>query len=127
MSLSVVDDVAELRAAYAAQPPSTIDVTLTTVAEHVGFLIHRLRAIGAEEGELLHHIEVLLVASSQNRQDIRTARDTLRRLGYGDDLAKLLTRVARKAKPASADIADLMRKRSVIPSSLNRSLKFRTR
>jgi hypothetical protein len=109
---SVADDVVELRAAYAAQPPGTPDTTLTSLAEHVGFLIHKLRSIGADEAELLHHIEVLLVASSQDRTAIRTARDTLQRLGYGDDLAKLLTRLARKAKPAPPTFAERMRLQS---------------
>jgi hypothetical protein len=118
---SVADDVDELRAAYAAQPPGTVDSTLQILAEHLGFLIHRLRSIGADEVELLHHIEVLLVASNQNRQDIRAARDTLQRLGYGDDLAKLLTRLARKAKGAPPTFADRMRLRPVMPPSRRRA------
>jgi serine kinase of HPr protein (carbohydrate metabolism regulator) len=114
---SVADDVVELRAAYAAQPPGTVDTTLQSLAEVVGFLIHQMRTIGADQDELLHNVEVLIRAANQNREDIRRARDTLQRLGYGDALAKLLTRLARKAKPAPPTFAERMRLKAIKPSS----------
>ena len=98
MSLSVVDDVAELRAAYAAQPPGTIDTTLTTLAEHIGFLIFKLRSIGADEAELLHHIEVVLTALSTCREDLLEAEAELRQLGYVA-ISSTLRRLARRAPP----------------------------
>jgi hypothetical protein len=54
---------------------------------------------GYEQPEL---VELLLRATDTPREDIHDARDLLARLGFGDDLTGLLTRLARKAKPKPA-------------------------
>jgi hypothetical protein len=105
-------EVSELKAAFAAKTPGEVDTTLQTLAEHIGFVIQGLRQLGADEDELLHDVELLMRASGQNREDLREARETLQRLGYGDALAKLLTRLARKAKPAPPTFAQRLRLQS---------------
>jgi hypothetical protein len=70
-----------------------------TPAEVIGFLIFRLRSIGADAAELAHDVELLVRAAQMDRETIREARDTLALLGYGPDLSKLLTHLARRARP----------------------------
>jgi hypothetical protein len=72
---------------------------LKTSAEVVGFTIHSARSMGADANETLDMVELLVRASDMWREEIREARDILVRLGYGRDLAVLLTKLARKAKP----------------------------
>ena len=103
-------EVAELRAAGLALPPGgDVDTTLTTFAEIIGYTIHGLREMGADRDEILHSVELVLRAAEVERESLREARDTLHRLGYGDDLAKVLTQVARKAKPKPPTFAERMR------------------
>src|SRR4051812_34371745 len=94
-----VAEVEELRAAGREVSLDDLENVLTTTAEIIGFLIHNLRSIGADQAEVLHHVEVLVVATEMDRSDIREASDVLVRLGYGRDLGKLLTALARRAKP----------------------------
>jgi hypothetical protein len=75
---------------------------LKTVAEAIGFTIYSARAKGDDRTEQLELVELLLKATDTPREDIREARDLLGRLGFGDDLTGLLTRLARKAKPKPA-------------------------
>ncbi len=128
MSTSPVSlaEIAELRAAHAAQPPGGFDNVLETLAEHIGYIIHGLRQLGADQDELVHDVELLLRVSNTDRESIRAARDLLAQLGYPREITSMMARVARKAKPAPPRFAERMRLQSIKPSSLNRSLKFRT-
>jgi hypothetical protein len=100
MSVSAAE-IAEWKAAYQAQPPGEVDNTLETFAEVIGFLIHRLRAIGADQDELAHDIELLVRVAELDAASIRECRDVLVRLAYPRDLTTLMTRLARKARPRS--------------------------
>src|SRR4051812_47498359 len=91
-------EIAELRREGEALSLDDIDRTLQSLAEIIGFFIHQLRSIGADQAEVLHHVELLVVATSVDRTAIRTARDTLGSLGYGAGITRLLTRLAKKAK-----------------------------
>jgi hypothetical protein len=100
MSVSAAE-VAALKAeadAYVAKQEH-VDGTLQTVAEAIGYAIYGLRSIGADREELLHDVELIVRASGMWRDEIRTARDTLAKLGYGRDLEQLLTQLARRARP----------------------------
>lgn len=114
MSTSPVSavEVSELRAAYAAQPPGAVDNTLEGLAEHLGYVIEGLRQLGADQDELVHDVELLLRASGQNRQDIRTARDILVKLGYPRAITAMMGQVARKARPAPPTLAQRLRLQS---------------
>jgi hypothetical protein len=92
-------EVAELKAALAAQPPSDVGTGLEGLSEHLGYAIEGLRQLGADEGELAHDLELLLRASNQNREDIRAARDILAKLGYPRAITAMMSQVVRKAKP----------------------------
>jgi hypothetical protein len=92
-------EVAELREAGRSLSLDEVDNTLRTSAEIIGYLIHSLRSIGGDQTEVLHDVELLVRASDMWREDVRKARDTLGALGYGTDVTKLLTALARKAKP----------------------------
>jgi hypothetical protein len=92
-------EVAELRQAGQAQSLDHADHTLRTDAEVIGFLTHTARAMGADQAEQLDWVELVVRATGMWRENIREARDVLVRLGYGRDLAMLLTKLARKAKP----------------------------
>lgn len=92
-------EVAELRAAGEALSLDDVDHTLRTTAEIIGYMIYSERSIGADQTETLNMVELVVRASDMWREDIREARDVLVRLGYGRDLAMLLTKLARKAKP----------------------------
>jgi hypothetical protein len=87
-------------------------MTLQTLAEHLGYVIEGLRQLGAEEGDLVHDVELLLRASGQNRQDIRTARDILVKLGYPRAITSMMGRVARRARPAPPTLAQRLRLQS---------------
>jgi hypothetical protein len=90
-------EVAELRQAGQAQSLDHADHTLRTDAEVIGFLTHTARAMGADQAEQLDWVELVVRATGMWRENIREARDVLVRLGYGRDLAMLLTKLARKA------------------------------
>jgi hypothetical protein len=92
-------EVAELRAAGEALSLDDVDHPLRTTAEIIGYLIYSERSIGADQTETLNMVELLVRAAEFDRDDIREARDTLGALGYGTDATKLLTRLARKARP----------------------------
>jgi hypothetical protein len=94
-----VAEIAELRREGQALSLDDVDRTLQSLAEIIGFFIHQLRSIGADQAEVPHHVELLVVATSVDRTDIREARDVLLRLGYGRDIGLLLTKLARRAKP----------------------------
>ena len=105
-------EVAELKAAHAAQPTSDVDNTLQSLDEQLGYSIEGLRKLGADEGELVHDIELLLRASGQSREDIRAARDILMKLGYPRAITVMMGQVARKAKPAPPTFAQRLRLQS---------------
>jgi hypothetical protein len=92
-------EVAELKAEGEALSLDDVDNTLQTTAEIIGYLIHQLRSIGADQAEVLHDVELVVRAAGMWREDVRQSRDILLRLGYGRDLAMLLTKLARRAKP----------------------------
>jgi hypothetical protein len=92
-------EVVELREAGQALSLDDVDNTLKTNAEIVGYLVHGARSIGADQAETLDMVELLVRSTDMWREEIREARDVLARLGYGPDLAVLLTSLARKAKP----------------------------
>src|SRR5882757_5500405 len=92
-------EVAELRAAGEALSLDDVDHTLRTTAEIIGYMVYSERSIGADQTETLNMVELVVRATDMWRDDIVDARDVLVRLGYGRDLAKLLTKLARKAKP----------------------------
>ena len=96
-------EVDELRRRGQAQSLDDADTTLQSVAENLGFLIHQLRHLGADQAEVLHDIELLVRAVELDRESIREARDILLRLGYGRDLGLLMTRLARKANAAEGN------------------------
>lgn len=98
MSVSAAEVVA-LRAEGEAMSLDHVDTTFNTPAENLGYLIHQLRSIGADQAEVLHDIELLVRATDMWREEVREARDTLGALGYGTDVTKLLTGLARRAKP----------------------------
>jgi hypothetical protein len=92
-------EVVELREAGQALSLDDVDNALKTTAEIIGYLIHSARSIGADQAETLDMVELLVRSTDMWREEIREARDVLARLGYGPDLALLLTSLARKAKP----------------------------
>jgi hypothetical protein len=92
-------EVAELRQAGQALSLDDVDNTLKTQAEVVGYLIHSARSMGANQAEQLHVVELLIRAVEMDRENVREVRNTLSALGYGHDLAVLLTSLSRKAKP----------------------------
>ncbi|SHH96798.1 hypothetical protein [Bradyrhizobium erythrophlei] len=91
-------EVAELRQAGQALSLDDVDNTLRTTAEIIGYLIYASRSMGADQTEQLRLVELLVRSTDMWREEIREARDVLVRLGYGRDLALLLTSLARKAK-----------------------------
>jgi hypothetical protein len=93
-------DVDQLRRQGQARGLDDADSTLLTLAELLGYLIHDARSMGADEVEVLDMIELVIRATDMERETIRQARDTLAALNYGPDLSKLLTKLARTAKPA---------------------------
>jgi hypothetical protein len=108
-------EIAELRAAFKERPPGAVDNTLQTLAEHIGYFIHGMRQLGADQTELAHDIELLLRASNTDRESIREARDLLAQLGYPREITSMMTRVARKAKPAPPTFAQRMRLQAARP------------
>jgi len=94
-----VAEVVELRTAGHALSLDDVDSTLRTSAEIIGYLIHSARSMGVDSSATLDMVELLVRASDMWREEIREARDILVRLGYGPDLAKLLTKHARRAQP----------------------------
>jgi hypothetical protein len=86
-----------------------VDNTLQTVAEIVGYLIHQLRSIGADQAEVLQDVELVVRAAEIDRQELRAARDVLRSLNYSPGLIKLLTALARKSKPKPPPWIERMR------------------
>jgi hypothetical protein len=90
-------DVQELRSAAAALPPD-YDSGLggLTTTEILAYTIHAARLQHLDEVEC---IELLARAVGLDRDDLREARDVLKPLGY-TDVAQMLTRVARRAKPS---------------------------
>jgi hypothetical protein len=92
-------EVAELRAAGEALSLDDVDHPLRTTAEIIGYMIYSERSLGADQTETLDMVELVVRATDMWRDDILEARDVLVRLGYGRDLAMLLTKLARKAKP----------------------------
>jgi hypothetical protein len=104
-------EVAELREAGQALSLDDVDNTLKTTAEIIGYLIHSARSIGADQAETLDMVELLVRSSDMWREEIREARDVLTRLGYGPDLALLLTELACKAKPKPPSWIERIRRR----------------
>ena len=92
-------EVDELRREGQAQSLDDADNTLQTVAENLGFLIHQLRHLGADQAEVLHDIELLARAAEFNKSELREARDVLRALNYPPAISQLLTALARRAPP----------------------------
>jgi hypothetical protein len=70
-----------------------------SLAEVLGLMIHEWRHHGAAQEDLLHDIELIVRSTDQFQGSIRAARDTLAGLGYEAAILRLLTRLARKAKP----------------------------
>jgi hypothetical protein len=92
-------EVAALKADGERMSLDDADTTLETVAEIIAFQVHQCRHFGADQAEVLHDVELLVRAAELDREAIRTARDTLGSLGYGADVTKLLTALARRARP----------------------------
>jgi hypothetical protein len=105
-------EVAELRKAGQALSLDDVDNTLRTSAEIIGYLIHSARSIGANQAEQLHMVELLIRAVEMDRENVREARDVLQALGYPPELTKLLTALARKAKPKPPSWIERRRPRS---------------
>lgn len=91
-------EVAELRAEGQARGLSG-PLVLETTAELIGFMVAEARTMGLDETEMLNRIELVARAAEIDRQELRTARDTLRALSYSPSLSRLLTRLAKRAKP----------------------------
>jgi hypothetical protein len=98
MSVSAAE-VDELRRAGEARGLDDADTTLQSVAENLGFLIHQLRHLGADQAQVLHDIELLARAAEFNKSELREARDVLRALNYPPAISQLLTALARRAPP----------------------------
>jgi hypothetical protein len=92
-------EVDELRREGQAQSLDAADCTLQSVAEILGFQIHELRHLGADQSQVLHDVELLVRAVEFNRSELREARDVLRALNYPPAISQLLTRLARRAPP----------------------------
>jgi hypothetical protein len=92
-------EVDELRREGEARGLDDADTTLRTTAEIIGYLIHASRSMGADQTEQLRLVELLVRSVEMDKESIREGRNTLTALGYGPDLAVLLTRLARKAQP----------------------------
>jgi hypothetical protein len=110
-----LDEIAELKAALKARPPGGFDSVLEGLAEHLGYIVHGLRQLGADDDELAHDIELLLRAAGTDRASIRTARDLLMKLDYPRAITAMMTQVARKAKPAPSTFAERMRLQADMP------------
>jgi hypothetical protein len=93
-------EVDELRRKGQALCLDAADCTLQTSAELLGYVIHDARSLGADQAETLDWVELIVRSTDMERETIREARDTLAALNYGPDLSKLLTKLARRAKPA---------------------------
>lgn len=68
--------------------------------EVIAFVIYSLRMGGADEAEVLDAIELLIRATALPREEVREMRTTLQKLKYSADITKLLTALAKKARPA---------------------------
>ncbi len=105
-------EVAELRREGEALDLDSADTTLKTVTEVVAYTYHGLRALGMDEAEALDQIELLARAVRLDMQELREAHSTLSALQYPPLLLKLLTRLARLAKPPAITRA----RTSAVPS-----------
>jgi hypothetical protein len=89
-------EVHELRRDGEARGLDDVDTTLQSYAEILGYVVHEARSHGWDVND---YVELLVRATDLPREDIRQARDVLQALGYPPELMKLLTALARKAKP----------------------------
>lgn len=108
-------EVAELKAEGERMSLDDADTTLQSTAEIIAFLVHQLRHLGEDQSHVLHDVELLVRAVELDRDAIRTARNTLGSLGYGADVTKLLTALARKAPPPPPSWIERMRRRPGLP------------
>jgi hypothetical protein len=92
-------EVAALKAEGERMSLDDADTTLQSTAEIIAFLIHQWRYLGEDQSQVLHDVELLVRAVELDRESIREARDTLGALAYGADVTKLLTALARRARP----------------------------
>jgi hypothetical protein len=92
-------DVDELRREGLAMGLDGTCCVLQTTAEHLGFMIAQARALGMDETDVLDAVELVVRAVEVDKQELRSARDVLKALNYSPALIRLLTRLARAAKP----------------------------
>src|SRR4051794_14459544 len=76
-------EVDALRREGEAQGLDSVDGTLKTLAEIVGYQLVCSRGLGASQAEALDHVELLVRSTDQWRESVREARDILVALGYG--------------------------------------------
>jgi len=100
MPVVTAAEIAELRREGQAQRGrDSAEITLRSLAEVLGYMVLQWRHHGADQEDLLHDIELIVRSTDQFQGSIRAARDTLAGLGYEAAILRLLTRLARKAKP----------------------------
>lgn len=76
-----------------------IQHVLETQAEIIAFMIAEARASGLDEDEALDRVELVARAAEIDREELVSARATLKALHYPAALTKLVTRLAAQAKP----------------------------
>lgn len=108
-------EVDELRREGQALGLDGITNVLETTAERIGFMVAEARAMEMDETEMLDRIELVARAAQTDQQDLRAARDTLKALNYTPALIKLLTALARKAKPKPPSWIERKRRRPGLP------------
>jgi hypothetical protein len=95
---------------------------LHSLSEVLALMIHEWRHHGADQKQLLHDIELIVRSTDQDREAIRQARDTLAGLRYDAAILRLLTQLARRARPKRDYRADRRaERRSSVIERLQRS------
>ena len=79
---------------------------LDTPSEIIAGLVFELRTLGADEEAILHGVELLARSADFTREELRSARDTLKALYYSPELIRLLGQLARRAKDTSRQDED---------------------
>lgn len=91
-----VTTIEQVRSMAATLPDDAVDDLreLQTIPEVLAYLVHVARAEGWDEVELVE----IIAAAALSRDELRKARDVLKRLGYVA-VATMLGELARKSKP----------------------------
>jgi hypothetical protein len=92
-------EVAELKAEGQAMKLNFSEHVLDTPAEIIGGLVFEMRAMGVNEDDVLHDVELLVRSSDFTREELREARSVLRSLHYDRKLIALLTKLSNRARP----------------------------